>query len=135
MDKIDVEIIETLKKNGRIPFSKIAEKLSVVEGTVRKRVGKLVKMGVVKKFTIEVGTELEQQAIICVKTNPQTPTEQVIKKLKQHSLEEIYEVAGKYDIICIVKAHSMRELNGILENIRTTKSIVETECFTVLKKN
>ena len=135
MDRIDLGTIELLKKDARTAFSEIAKRLGVVEGTIRKRVAKLLKAGAIRKFTVQMGGEFEQQAIICIKTNPQTPTETVIRKLKKLSVEDVYEVTGKYDVICIARVHSLYDLNELLEQIRATKAVVETECFTVLKKD
>jgi Lrp/AsnC family transcriptional regulator, regulator for asnA, asnC and gidA len=41
MDELDFSIINLLKTNGRRPFTEIADRLGVSEGTVRNRVSKL----------------------------------------------------------------------------------------------
>ena len=48
LDMLDRDIINELQDNGRRPFSEIASKLKVSEGTVRKRVKKLMDMDVFK---------------------------------------------------------------------------------------
>jgi DNA-binding Lrp family transcriptional regulator len=98
-------------------------------------VAKLVKEGVIEKFTIEISPEYQLMAIVCIKVRSQQPTHEVVKKLKKLGLEEVFEVAGRYDVICIAKVHSSYDLNELLEKIRATKDVVETESFTVLKKN
>ena len=52
LDAIDQKILLELEKNARTPFLKIAQSLKVSEGTIRKRVSKLVNNEVIKKFTI-----------------------------------------------------------------------------------
>ncbi|MCD6445935.1 Lrp/AsnC family transcriptional regulator [Candidatus Bathyarchaeota archaeon] len=54
MDETDLEILKILQKDGRIPFTDIAQKLKLSESAVRKRVQALQKEGVIKKFTIEI---------------------------------------------------------------------------------
>jgi len=50
----DLEIIRILRENARIPFVKIAEDLGVSEIAIRKRVKKLEKDGIIRRYTIEV---------------------------------------------------------------------------------
>jgi len=50
----DLELIQILMKNSRTPFVKIAEMLGVSETAVRKRIRKLERDGVIRKYTIEV---------------------------------------------------------------------------------
>ena len=45
MDPINIDIIKHLK-NGRKPYKKIADDLSITENTVRSRVNKLVEEGI-----------------------------------------------------------------------------------------
>ena len=54
IDETDLEILKILQKDGRIPFTDIAQKLKLSESAVRKRVQALQKEGVIKKFTIEI---------------------------------------------------------------------------------
>jgi len=48
LDMLDRDIINELQDDGRRPYSEIASKLKVSEGTVRKRVKKLMDMDVFK---------------------------------------------------------------------------------------
>ena len=54
IDETDLEILKILQKDGRTPFTDIAQKLKLSESAVRKRVQALQKEGVIKKFTIEI---------------------------------------------------------------------------------
>jgi Lrp/AsnC family transcriptional regulator, regulator for asnA, asnC and gidA len=48
MDSLDVEIVSRLQVDGRIPNAEIARRLSVAEGTVRKRIDRLVREKVIQ---------------------------------------------------------------------------------------
>lgn len=54
MDKLDLNIIEFLSKNSRMPFMEIARKLKVSESTIRKRVANLESNGVIKKYSLVI---------------------------------------------------------------------------------
>jgi len=52
IDEKDQKIIEMLELNARTPFTEIAEELGVSESTVRKRVERMEKDGVIKQYTV-----------------------------------------------------------------------------------
>ncbi|MFP3190692.1 MAG: AsnC family transcriptional regulator, partial [Thermoproteota archaeon] len=53
MDEIDNLIIRELESDGRKPYTVISKKLGFSEGTVRKRVERLVNEGIIK-FTVVI---------------------------------------------------------------------------------
>lgn len=48
LDQLDREIIRLLQYDGRMPFTQIAEKVGVSEGTVRRRVTQLTESGIMQ---------------------------------------------------------------------------------------
>ena len=48
MDKIDLELIAILQKDGRTPFTEIAKQLNISEGTVRNRLTRLQEQKVIQ---------------------------------------------------------------------------------------
>ncbi|MEM1621380.1 MAG: AsnC family transcriptional regulator, partial [Metallosphaera sp.] len=67
IDAKDIKILEVLKKNARTPYTMIAKDLKVSEAAIRKRIEKLTKLGVIKRFTIDYELENEVKAIVMVK--------------------------------------------------------------------
>ncbi len=57
VDEKDWAIIDMLKANSRMSNSEIARKINVSEGTVRKRIERLVADGVIRKFTVILKSE------------------------------------------------------------------------------
>src|SRR5918996_2268462 len=51
-DEIDMQIINALRKDGRVAFSQIAEQLNVSPGMIRLRYNRLVEQGYVKVVAI-----------------------------------------------------------------------------------
>jgi len=133
MDKIDIEIINALRSDSRTPFLKIAKQINVSEGTIRKRVKDLVKAKQIKKFTLE--TAEDTFAVVGIETETKTETKKIVDKIKTLGIDNIYEVTGRFDIICMVPTSTMEEVNEILEKIRSTEGVNHTETFTVLAKN
>jgi DNA-binding Lrp family transcriptional regulator len=54
LDALDLDILEVLLENSRIPLRKLAKAVGIEEKTVARRVSRLVEKGVVTRFTVEV---------------------------------------------------------------------------------
>lgn len=128
---VDEEIIKELKENSRKSFSEIGRKLDLTEGAIRKRVSNLVDSGAIKRFTIETAGN---NAIIGVQTDPQILTKTIVENLKKLNISKTFETTGRYDLFCIINSKNSEDVNNMLEKIRTTKGVIGTETFSVLKE-
>ncbi len=54
IDNKDIEIIKILEKDGRIPILELAKKVKLSHETVRYRLNKLIKKGVIEKFMVTI---------------------------------------------------------------------------------
>jgi DNA-binding Lrp family transcriptional regulator len=122
MDNKDRLILAILKRNSREKYVNIAKKVNLTEGAIRQRITKLVKNGIIQRFTIDLGIVVE--AIILVKTNL-GKTKTIIQQLKTLS-EKVYEVSGEYDIAVLVDAKDMDKLNLKIDDIRHLGGVIET---------
>jgi len=128
LDEIDKQILALLKENSRMPYLKIAEKLGISEGAVRSRVKKLMKAGIIKRFTIEIARPNNIKAIIFIRTSPRIDTSKVREDIKKNieNIEFCYEVSGEYDIICLLYGKSIDDINEKIEKIRRIKGVEDT---------
>ncbi|MFH1053545.1 MAG: AsnC family transcriptional regulator [Candidatus Woesearchaeota archaeon] len=133
MDETDEKILEELTQDARKPFLQIAKKLKVSEGTIRKRVNDMVKNNIIKKFTINVTGNIS--AIVGIQTNPHVRTDEIVKRLKYIKVHRIYELTGRFDILCYISSKTMERTNEMLESIRSIEGIQHTETFTVLNED
>ena len=132
MDDLDNTIINYLRKDARMPFLQIAKIMNVSEGTIRKRVKDPITNKKIKKFTIE--TSQDTFAIVGIETETKTQTKNIVDKIKSLGVGNIYEVTGRFDIICMVPSTDREKVNEVLENIRSIEGVLHTETFTILHK-
>ena len=132
MDDLDKHILAELEKNAREPFLQIAKKLKVSEGTIRKRVSDMTKEGIIKRFTVDISGNVS--AIIGIQTNPHVRTKEIIKRLKDLKVNKLFELTGRFDILCYISSYSLENVNTIIEEIRAIEGINHTETFTVLNE-
>lgn len=131
-DKTDEKIIQMLMKNSRIPFVDIAKRISVSEGTVRKRVKNLVENGIIERFTIETKRK-GVGAIILIKTDIKYSTYVLAKKInKEIDAISAHVLAGDYNIAAITTSIDMDDLNKKVGVIRNIRGIISTTTLAFL---
>ena len=54
LDKVDIKILKTLKKNARLSASSIGEEIGLSVSAVIERLKKLENSGIIKSYTIEI---------------------------------------------------------------------------------
>ena len=133
MDELDTKIIEILKKDGRASNARIARQVSVSEGTVRRRLKRLVQEKYIQVVAIPDPTKMgyESRALIGVQVDPDK-VDQVADSL--FDLNEITWVAvttGSYDIFAWAMLSSAEELGiflrtkvGIIPGVNRTETFV-----------
>lgn len=135
-DQLDWKIINVLSKK-HIPNSTLAKKMQVSEGTIRQRLKKLQKRGVLKVRALRDPNILENQQLAIVAATLME-TKLLDKKAQEVSeLENVLSVSivsGRYDILIEVLVESNRGLVSFLtEKLSTIKGISKTETFVILK--
>lgn len=135
LDEIDVKLLQILKRDSRLPFSAIAKELKLSESAVRKRTNRLIKLGVIKRFTIDYATPTDIKATILVKVSPPTPVPEAAQKILEIKfVDAVYEVTGETDILAFVQASSIDEINYVIDQIRNVPGVVGTNTLIVLKE-
>ena len=133
MDQLDTQILKLLKQDGRKSNLSIAKEVGVSEGSIRKRLLKLKESGVIQRFTIQ--TKNAVGAILNVKTAPEIATSEISKQIKSIGALRVFEVAGRYEIVCYIQAESLQEINDYVEQIRAINGVKETQTLPVLKED
>ncbi|MEM3049062.1 MAG: Lrp/AsnC family transcriptional regulator [Candidatus Bathyarchaeia archaeon] len=133
MDELDSRILALLKEDSRASFTKIGRTLGLSEGAVRQRVRRLVDSGIIRKFTIELGSE-SPRAIVFVSTSPNIPSSRVAEKIaKIARVVSVVEVAGPYDISALISGDDIRSVNEAIDAIREVEGVQTTNTLFVLR--
>ncbi len=133
MDELDREIVDLLQLDGRVSHTRIARQLGVSEGTVRRRVGRLIQDDVVRISAVPNLARMgyTTTALIGIQTSPGR-SDEVAEALA--TLEEVHDVAittGAYDIFISVGLESAEMLGnllhtriGVIEGVQNTQTFV-----------
>jgi Lrp/AsnC family transcriptional regulator of lysine biosynthesis len=135
LDDIDNAILNILVKDSRTPYTTIARKVGLSEAGVRKRIDRLVKMGVIKRFTIEISRPAVVKAITLITADTSTDTSEVSRALRGvNGVEKVYEVTGIYDVVAIISSSNISEVNKCIDELRRVRGVRSTNTMMVLKE-
>lgn len=137
LDEKDKKILELLIEDSRRTYGNIAEQVDLSESTVRKRVDKLQKEGVIEKFTIKICREEERCIYAFITLIPHNESE--IKDLLRETqiipqCEEVYFLAGQCGVLVKVNVPEITELDALIENFRGRSDVKSVERVCVVLK-
>ena len=135
IDKIDTGIISHLQQDGRRAFTSIAKDLGISEASVRQRVARLLRSGVIQIVAVSNPLDLGliwAQVNLRVAGNRIEAVAEEMAKLRQ--VDYVGICAGNFDIVAGVVAHDREELMDLLVNqIRTIPGVNQAEFLLTLK--
>ncbi|MEM1657896.1 MAG: Lrp/AsnC family transcriptional regulator [Candidatus Jordarchaeales archaeon] len=138
IDDVDRKIISILLNDGRKSFSEISIMVGVSAGTVANRIKKLVKRGVIRKFTVEVDWKklgFEFLAVLIIDVDPGRIS-YVSEKL--YSFSEVSDVfvgvGGEPCAVVFVRTEGIDEFFSFMQNkvamlegVRGVRSVIVGE--------
>jgi len=115
LDKVDQKILEILNKNARTPSKEIATELrktghDVSDRTIRKRIERLEKSGIIKgyKAVLSDVSETNDYEALFIKFKPTKSLEAVKESVKDHVIEKpnylfVANLDGEWNMLVIMK--------------------------------
>ena len=136
LDEVDIGIIDHLRENSRTTFVDIGKALGVSDATVYNRVKRLVEVGVIKRFTVEVeeaalGRKVSGFMLINVRPGAVKDVSRQIAVIDRVS--EVHEVHGPEELIVKVKARNLSKLRSVILKVREIPNVAQTGFIAVFK--
>ena len=135
LDEINLQIIRELK-DGRQPFSQIAEKLSITENTVRARVNKLTESGILDICGLVDPSGLPGHDLVMmgIQLREMNIVEMGEEISRLRGVISASVVTGRYDIIAMVQfCEGFQLLEFYNEELSRIKGINFVETFVIYK--
>ena len=134
LDKKDSLVIKVLKENSRISIRDIAKKTGIRPSTVHERIKKLVKEGVIEKFTLKLNNKSMRENFIVFMLIKGGTTEYINTTVTNNEhVKEIFGITGEYDLLLKLKFKDVEEFNKFLikfrkdqKGVRQTYTMVTT---------
>lgn len=135
IDELDRKLLEELQKDGRKTYIELGTTLGVVEGTVRKRVKRLIDKRILKIVAVPNLSELGYRFMNVMAIQVKMADLRIVADALavKPNVCHLAFVTGRYDLIAIIVTHTPEELSRFIENeISAISSILRTETFVEL---
>lgn len=141
LDDLDKFILRELQKDSRKQYRELASEQDKALGTISNRIQRLMQLGIIKNWTINVDPELvgiDFTTIINIKIDVK-----FLDKVNEHlrkipELIAIYNVTGENDIIAIGRFYNRKHLDSTIHVIINIPHIQRTSsniCLRTLKED
>ena len=136
MDKLDFQIVNMLKKNGRLSNANVARVLNVSEGTIRRRLKKMTNENIIRIFAVpnpeSIG--LHSEALIGIQVDPDKMEIIANKVSELDQATWVAHTTGTFDIFLWAAVESTEELGKFIRSsVGTIPGVRRTETFVNLK--
>lgn len=140
LDNIDLKILEILRDDAKKPFTEVARKVNVSQGTVHVRMNKMEEAGIVEKTTLKINygkMGYDITAFIGIFLEKSALYEQVLAKLKGiPEIINIHYTTGNYSMFVKIHCRDTNHLKEVLhEKMQQVEGIERTETMISLEES
>ncbi len=131
----DQALLSLLRDNARASTAELARRLGVSRTTVQSRIERLEQRGVIAGYGVRLSSDYEQgqvRAHVLLTVTPKL-ADKVVRSLRALApVRTLHSVSGNFDMIVIVEASSIRELDLLLDQIGALDGVERTSSSIVL---
>jgi Lrp/AsnC family leucine-responsive transcriptional regulator len=135
-DDKDLQIIDILSSNARISLRDIKKKVNLSPSSIRNRMERLVEIGVIKKYTVDIDYKkmgYDIQVLVLITAHPGSSTDLYSRLSKYKQVSEILRTAGQANFILTVRVKDITELTHfITEELERLEGVERIETMFIL---
>lgn len=134
LDDTDRALLALLRENARNATAELARRLGLSRTTVQSRIERLERARVITGYTVKVADEIEAalvRAHVMITVAPKQAGAIEAACTKIAAVRSLHSVSGAFDLLAVVAAPSIGELDALIDRIgaldgveRTTSAIV-----------
>ena len=138
IDDLDLKILSELSKDASISVPRLSKKININSSVVYSRIKRLVKRGLIKKFTIIINDEalgFNVKALTGITMDSKLRDNVLGELFKIPEVREVAEVTGRFDVLVTMTARSLDEMHQIIsEKVGRIEGVQKTETFIEMRK-
>jgi len=135
MDSMDHELIALLRANARLPVVKLASKLGISRATVQNRINRLLRLGVIRGYTINVDPGIDSgdvKAFMSIAVEGKKALA-VVRSLRGYpGIKALHNTNGRWDLIAEIQIDTLESFNHLLNDVRLIDGVSSTETSLLL---
>jgi DNA-binding Lrp family transcriptional regulator len=129
LSEADQALIALLREDARASTAELARRLGVSRTTVQSRIERLEARGVIAGYGVRLSSDYEQglvKAHVLLTVAPKA-ADAVVRSLRMLAqVRTVHSVSGTFDMIVVVAAPSIRDLDGLLDQIGALDGVERT---------
>jgi DNA-binding Lrp family transcriptional regulator len=133
---LEIQILQELRKEGRISYRKLAQKLGAATGTVQNKVEKMQEEGIIKKIRASLNYEklgYKITAIVGITIPNRKKLKEIEEKLLGYkNIFNMYEVTGNVDLLMSARFKNLDEFGKFLTTELAIDGIGTTVTYMVI---
>jgi len=138
IDDLDVKILAELARDASISVPRLSKKINVNSSVVYSRIKRLVKRGLIKKFTIIINDEalgFNVKALTGINMDSKLRDNVLNELFKIPEVREVAEVTGRFDVLVTMTSRSLDEMHQLIsEKLGRIEGVQKTETFIEMRK-
>ena len=138
IDDLDLKILTELSKDAGISVPRLSKKINVNASVVYSRIKRLLKRGLIKKFTIIINDEalcFTVRSLTGINMDSKLRDNVLNELFKIPEVREVAEVTGRFDILVTMTARSLDEIHQLIsEKVGHIEGVQKTETFIEMRK-
>ena len=138
IDDLDLKILSELSEDASISVPRLSKKININSSVVYSRIKRLVKRGLIKKFTIVINDEalgFNVKALTGITMDSKLRDNVLGELFKIPEVREVAEVTGRFDVLVTMTARSLDEMHQIIsEKVGRIEGVQKTETFIEMRK-
>ena len=138
LDTKDYEILRIINKVLTVSYRSLSKQLSIPESTIRYRILKLRRIGVLKGFVALIDEEklgYHTTALVNIRIKGPYRKDIVNNLVKERNIYYLYTISGNYDLVALVKCENIEKLRSIIERILNIPGVERTMTNVVFQKH
>jgi DNA-binding Lrp family transcriptional regulator len=125
----DRELLALLSENARMPVAELARRLGLSRTTVQARLERLEGQGVIAGYAVRLSDAYERglvRAHVMITIAPKALSQVTAELNAIREVTALYSVNGPYDLIAIIAAPSIAELDRLIDRIGELSGVERT---------
>ncbi|UDL87420.1 Lrp/AsnC family transcriptional regulator [Mesorhizobium sp. PAMC28654] len=135
LSEAEQALLSLLRENARASTAELARRLGVSRTTVQSRIERLEQRGVISGYGVRLSPDYEQglvRAHVLLTVTPKL-ADKVVRSLRSlAAVRTLHSVSGNFDMIVIVAAPSIKDLDSLLDQIGAMEGVERTSSSIIL---
>ena len=135
IDETDELLLALLRENARTATALLARRLGLSRTTVQSRIERLERRGVIVGYTLKTSNDYEKglvRAHVLITALPKLAARVEAELRRIPAVRTLHSISGTFDMIAIVVASSIQELDAQIDRIGALEGVERTMSSIIL---